>query len=281
MSLSKRFGVRAGQRFAAYAIAVAVTASFPVWARAQDADHDEDHGHDYLHFSHPLITESPSPDTKARLDATFGSRDEPADSHAIGLRGEVEYAFSRSLSLAVVAPFVRVTSPRDARVSSLGSVELSMKAASFSFAESGALVGGGMTVALPTGSDTKGIGSGHLYELAPFVDAAMRRGAVEMVGFLTYSTTANRNATDENLRSLTFDGSMLWRVVSQVELLGEATTSRTTGGADGTYSETFLAPGVKWRPSAWPKVALGIAGILGVGNARKSDAVQLSAFYHF
>jgi hypothetical protein len=281
MSPLKWFGVRAGQHFVVYVFVASLTAVVPTRARAQDADHDEDHGHGYLHFSHPLITESPSPDTKFRLDAAFGSSDEPADSHAIGLRGEVEYAFSKSLSLAVVAPFVRVTSPRDARASSLGSVELSAKAASFSFAESGVLVGGGMTVGLPTGSDTKGIGSGHLYELAPFVDAAVRRGDVEMVGFLTYSTTANRNATDENLRSLTFDGSMLWRVISEVELLAEVTTSRSTGGPDGAHSETFLAPGVKWRPSAWPKIALGVAGILGVGDASKSDALQVSAFYHF
>lgn len=281
MSPLKRFGARAEQRFVVYACAVLVVAVFPARARAQDADHDDDHEHGSLHFSHPLITESPSPDTKIRLDAAFASSDEPADSHAIGLRAEVEYAFSKSLSLAMVAPFARVTSPRDARASSLGSVELSAKAASFSFAESGVLAGGGMTLGLPTGSDTKGIGSGHLYELAPFVDAAVRRGDVEMVGFLTYSTTINRNATDENLRSLTFDGSTLWRVVSQIELLGEVTTSRITGGSDGAYSETFLAPGIKWRPSAWPKVALGVAGILGVGDARKSNALQATAFYHF
>src|SRR5205814_8317607 len=27
-------------------------------------EHDDDHDHDHLHFSHPLVTESPSPDTK-------------------------------------------------------------------------------------------------------------------------------------------------------------------------------------------------------------------------
>jgi hypothetical protein len=281
MSPLKRFGVRAGKRLVVYVCAVLVIAVFPTRARAQGDHHDEDHDHGYLHFSHPLITESPSPDTKIRLDAAFGSSDEPADSHAIGLRGEVEYAFSKSLSLAVVAPFVHVTSPRDARTSSLGSVELSAKAASFTFAESGVLIGGGMSVGLPTGSDTKGIGSGHLYEISPFVDAAIRRGDVETTGFLTYSTTTNRNATDDNERSLTFDGSMLWRVIRQIELLGEVTTSRSFGGADGSYSETFLAPGIKWRPSAWPKVAVGVGGILGVGDARKSNAVQMSAFYHF
>jgi len=29
--------------------------------------HDDDHEHEHLHFSHPLVTESPSPDTKIRL----------------------------------------------------------------------------------------------------------------------------------------------------------------------------------------------------------------------
>src|SRR5881392_2128567 len=39
----------------------------PVVGRTQERDDDHEHDH-HLHFSHPLVTESPSPDTKIRLD---------------------------------------------------------------------------------------------------------------------------------------------------------------------------------------------------------------------
>lgn len=138
-----------------------------------------------------------------------------------------------------------------------------------------------MAVGLPTGSDAKGIGSGHLYELSPFVDAALRKGPVELVGFLTYSALANRNASDDNERGLTFDGSVLWRAASEIELLAELTTRRSYGGAEPAYTETSVAPGIKWRPAKFEKFAAGIAAIRGVGSASGTNALQLSAFYHF
>ena len=61
-----------------------------------EIDHSEhDHG---LHFSHPLVAESPSPDTKIRFDYVFqsiaGEEDEGgADRQSFVL--EAEYAFAR------------------------------------------------------------------------------------------------------------------------------------------------------------------------------------------
>ena len=277
MHLYSWHGVRVRQLLPITAAVVSLLS--PTVAQAQSVEHDDDHDHGGLHFSHPMITESPSPDTKIRLDARFETA--PLDARATELRGEVEYGFSNALSLAVVAPFVRITSPAAARASSLGSVELSAKGASFAFAESGVLVGGGLTVGLPTGNDLKGIGSGHLYEFAPFVDAALKRGNVEAVGFLTYSTLANRNATDENERRASFDGSLLWHLVPQVEVLGEVATSRSYVRTQRAVSETFIAPGIKVRPATWPKLAMGVSAIRGVGSTAGVNALQLSAFYHF
>ena len=281
MSQAMKFGAIAERVVLACAVAVCTLVMVASRAAAQDADHDLDHEHGLLHFSHPMVTESPSPDTKLRLDAVFEHIDEPVDGRAVEMRGEYEYAFAPTFSLAVVAPFDRITSPSYARTSGLGDVEISAKAASYAFAHSGVLLGGGMSVGLPTGSDTKGIGSGHLFELSPFVDAAMRRGPVEMVGFLTYSALANRNATDDNERELTFNGSALWRAAEQIELLAEIASSRSYGGTESAYSETFLAPGIKWRPAKFEKIAVGASLIRGLGDASSSNAVQISAFYHF
>src|SRR5712671_3470559 len=77
----------------------------------QAQEHDDDHDHDHLHFSHPLVTESPSPDTKLRLDYIgFRTRD-PTGIHENTFRLEGEYAFTHSVSLAVVAPFISRTAP--------------------------------------------------------------------------------------------------------------------------------------------------------------------------
>lgn len=121
------------------------------------AQEDEDHDHHHLHLSHPLVTESPSPDTKIRLDYMHSLSSEAASESETEWRVEGEYAFVDALSLTVVAPYIVRTESDGTRVSSLGSVELSLKAASLRFGENGILVGGGLSAALPTGSDTKGL----------------------------------------------------------------------------------------------------------------------------
>lgn len=283
MSLIETLGALAGRVVLPCTFVLLAAALNPTAAAAQENDHDADHDHDHgvLHFSHPMVTESPSPDTKFRLDGEFLRVDQPVGPHATEYRAEFEYAFAPTFSLAVVVPYDRITFPPIARASAMGSVELSAKAASYAFARSGALVGGGVTVGLPTGSDAKGIGSGHLYEISPFIDAALKRGPVELVGFLTYSALANRDATDENERELTFDGSLLWRAAREIELLAELSTSRSFVSGEPAYSDTFVAPGFKWRPAKLEKFAFGASVIRGVGSASGTNAVQISAFYHF
>ena len=43
----------------------------PSALHAQEEREHGDHDHEGLHFSHPLLNESPSPDTKLRLDLTW------------------------------------------------------------------------------------------------------------------------------------------------------------------------------------------------------------------
>src|SRR3954466_8500094 len=74
-------------------------------AVGQTNEHEDDDGP--LHFSHPIIVESPSPDTKIRFDyGYFRSRDagERVTDHL--LRVEAEYAFSHSFSIAVTTPVI-------------------------------------------------------------------------------------------------------------------------------------------------------------------------------
>lgn len=244
-------------------------------------EHEVDHDHDHLHFSHPLVTESPSPDTKLRLDYIGTRTNDPTGVGDNTFRIEGEYSFNQSVSLAIVTPFISRTAPPAERASGLGNVELSLKAASLAFGERGLLLGGGLSAALPTGSDTKGIGSAHLVELEPFLDAGFKRDALELVGFALLSSTVHRRVGEEAERNLTFDFSALYRLQSRLEGLIEVTTARALVGAESGSQQTFIAPGFKVYPFTNRKLMFGASAELGTGAVRDTRALLVSGFYHF
>src|SRR6266550_3930901 len=247
----------------------------------QAQDQEDDHDHDHLHFSHPLVTESPSPDTKLRLDYIGTRTSDPTGLDENTFRLEGEYAFTHSVSLAVVTPFVSRTAPAGERASGLGNIELSLKAASLAFGEHGLLLGGGLSAALPTGSDAKGIGSSHLVELEPFLDAGYKHDALELVGFATLSSTFRRRPGEEAERNLTFDFSALYRIQSRLEGMIEATTERALIGPESGSQQTFIAPGLKIYPFTNKQFMFGASAEFGTGAVRDNRLLMLSAFYHF
>jgi hypothetical protein len=249
------------------------------YAGMQAQEHDDDH--DHLHFSHPLVTESPSPDTKLRLDflGVRASDQGGVDENTFRLEGE--YAFNHSVSLAIVTPFISRTAPATERASGLGNIELSLKAASLAFGEHGLLLGGGLSAALPTGSDTKGIGSAHIVELEPFIDAGYKRNALELVGFATLSSTFRRRAGEEAERDLTFDFSALYQIQPRLEGLMEVTTARALIGPESGSQQTFVAPGFKVYPFRNRKLMFGASVVFGTGVVHHTHALLISGFYHF
>jgi hypothetical protein len=244
-------------------------------------EHEDDHDHDHLHFSHPLVTESPSPDTKIRLDYIGARTSGPTSVHENTFRLEGEYAFTRSVSLAIVTPFISRTAPATVRASGLGNIELSLKAASLAFGERGLLLGGGLSAALPTGSDAKGIGSAHLVELEPFLDAGYKRNAFELVGFGILSSTFHRQPGEEAERNLIFNFSALYHLQSRLEGLIEMTTARALAGPESGTQQTFIAPGLKVYPFTNRNLMFGTSVELGTGVAQDKRIWLLSSFYHF
>jgi hypothetical protein len=244
--------------------------------RSQEHDHD----HEHMHFSHPLVTESPSPDTKIRLDYITTRTSDATRERARETRLEGEYSFTPNVSLAVITPYIwRKT--QGTEVSGLGSIELSLKAASFALAERGILLGGGVTTALPTGSDTKEIGSSHIVEVEPFLDAAYKRNTLELVGFATLSSSFRRRVGEEEEHNLTFDFSALYRIQSRIEGLIEATTERALVGPESGSQQTFVAPGVKVYPFTNRSFMFGASVEFGTGVVHSTRTLLLSAFYHF
>ena len=268
--------------FAAFSrFCLALVVSLTPCAALGAQEHDDDHDHDHLHFSHPVVTESPSPDTKLRFDYLGTRTSGLGGIHESIFRVEGEYGFNDNLSLAIVTPFVSRTAPQSERESGLGDIELSLKAASLAFGEQGLLIGGGLSAKLPTGSDTKGIGSSHLVKLEPFLDAGYKLERVELVGFATLSSTFNRRIGEAAERELAFDFSALTRVSSRIEGMIELTTARALVGTESGTQRTFLAPGLKIYPFPSRKVMLGASAEFGVGAVKTTRALLVSAFYHF
>lgn len=249
--------------------------------RLRAQEHEEDHDHDHLHFSHPLVTESPSPDTKLRLDYVGTRTSDQIGLHENVVRLEGEYAFNHSVSVSVVTPFVWRTAPSASRASGLGNIEVSLKAASLMYGDRGLLIGGGLSSALPTGNDSKGIGSGHIVELEPFLDLGYKRNALEFVGMARASSTFHRRAGEDVERTLAFDFSALYQLQSRLEGLIELTTQRALLGPDAGLPRTSIAPGLKVFPFQNRQLMFGASLELGTGVAHDTHALLVSGFYHF
>ncbi len=85
----------------------------------------------------------------------------------------------------------------------LGNLEVALKFANFAFEDVGLLLGYGLELGLPTGSDTKGIGSGLLWELAPFLNVGLKQGRFEAVAWTIFGIPVNQRDGRRSRRSCT------------------------------------------------------------------------------
>jgi hypothetical protein len=231
-----------------------------------------------LHFSHPIFTESISPDTKLRLDFAQSWGDEENESE---VEFEGEYAFTPAISLQVVAPYV-VVSPSGADASSrIGTVELAVKMANYAFAEHGVLVGYGMQLGLPTGSDSVGIGSDHQWDLGPFLAVGYKRGPIELVGRSAFGIPVNQAAGEEVETDLAYDFSGLYHVARRVEGMVELNGGVVLSGEAAGSNVVRLSPGVKVAPLSTDALFLGVGASFQLESDGADTQLRISAFYHF
>ena len=252
----------------------------PLEVRAQhDDDHDDDHHHAPVHFSHPLFTESPSPDTKLRLDFIRGVLSHDVSDNTFRVEGE--YAFTRNVSIEANVPLTSRAINGD-RTTAVGSGEIALKLASFAAAEHGVLLGGGVGFGVPTGNDEKGIGSGHLVEIEPYVDAGYMRGALELVSFASYSTTARRDAGEEKEEEVALAASALYHLSPRFESLIEMETRRALSGEESGNQIVNAGVGLKYHVARVRALVVGVGGRIPLTSHREFQSeLIVSALYHF
>ncbi|HUQ19898.1 MAG TPA: hypothetical protein VM099_09825 [Gemmatimonadaceae bacterium] len=264
---------------------IVATASFcillPRVSFAQEHEHEhESEGHEgQLHFAHPLFTESPSPDTKIRVDYLFRQIDTDFTEHSMRLEGE--YAFTHSVSIEANIP---ITSRRQSgtTANAVGSGEIALKLANYGLADRGILFGGGLALGVPTGNDRKAIGSAHIVELEPYVDLGYKRGEAELVSFLSYSTAVHRHVDEPNEEEFALALSGLYHVAERLETLVEFQTERVVNGEESGRQTAAIGAGVKYHVGRIHHLVLGVGGRVPVTHERESDAeIILSALWHF
>jgi hypothetical protein len=235
-------------------------------------------------FTHPLVTESPSPDTKVRFDFidARGKEDGVRRSERT-YRLEAELAFRPWISIEVNVPYVSRRIAGLPTESGIGDAEAALKLASFKLVPHGVLLGGGVELGLPTGDAGDGIGSDHIVEVSPYVDGGYMRGPVELVGFMTMSFATNRRADEPRERALEYNLSGMLHFTPIVAGLLELDGESPLAGEGSRATRFDLSPGVLVHPRvANGHILVGASASFPITHAREfSRRLLFSAFYHF
>lgn len=296
------------------ALAVATTGV----ARAQEQEHDEAHSHEResthhagLHFSHPMIAESVSPDTKIRVDHQFFDFPDGDEENSGVL--EAEYAFHRSFSIEMGLPYTYTQT-------AFGNLDVAFKFANYAFEGAGLLLGYGVEVGFPTngspaedheheeegaaasggtgdppagafraarsessmgsvpppalhtgGSGVAGTLGTSEYELAPFVNLGFQRGGWELVGWLLFEIPFNQEEPGEVATELGWNASILYEVSPRLQTLLEFDGSGGISGAAVGEDVLNIAPGMKFAPLADRPLFVGLSAGFPVADEEPFD----------
>ncbi|MAB80228.1 MAG: hypothetical protein CMJ89_12820 [Planctomycetes bacterium] len=236
-----------------------------------------DHGTD-LHFSHPIVTESPSPDTKLRFDIEF---EDEADGDATSLILGSEYAFNPGFSIEVNVPYTFLDESGSPSESNFDNFEVALKFANYAYEDQGLLLGYGIEFGTPTGNNAEGIGSSNIFEIAPFMNFGYKREALEIVGFAEFGIPTNQNATDEFETELSIDFSSLYHFNDTWMGLFELDSEGALSGDESGSWIVNASPGFKVAPFRDKKLECGLSYGFSLSDREEFDSrLIFSLFWH-
>ena len=239
--------------------------------------HEED-----LHFSHPLIAESPSPDTKVRFDFFYRRFTTGERATEQTPRIEFEYAFRPSFSIEINVPYTFRKVEGGPATSHADSMDVALKFANFVLKERHILLVYGVEFGLPTGSDSKGIGSNHIIDVAPYFGAGLKKKKVEVIGFSSVSVPVHKRTVDEDATTLGYQLAFLFKPTPSVQPLIEFDGKSGLNGLERGHTVINLSPGIKFRPLHSEHWQLGAGVGFPITNRHEFNTrVVVSAFYHF
>ena len=205
--------------------------------------------------------------------------EEDALVHRVNL--EAEYALFRWMSFEIDLPYTIADRDEESNRHNLDNMEVAIKLASFIFEDEGLLLGSGLEVELPTGNSSNDIGSDRLVTIEPFVDFGLKKGDLEVVGFLSFGFPENDNSEDPDWE-LGWNASLLYRATPRLAAILEFDGERVYGGEEGGETVAHVSPGLKVKPFRSPHFEIGTGISLPITNDEEFDLRWIfSAFYHF
>lgn len=309
---------------ASAACALIAAAALVVSPAALAAQHTHDHGGEEghahgegIHFSHPMIAETVTPDTKVRLD--HQNFDYPGDGTENSGVVEAEYAFSPSFSVEAALPYSYSSS-------AFGNASVLFKFANRAFEEDGVILGYGVQLDFPTNdgaavSDGHGHGEGEdpthddgghaaesaassrfpvrfhgatgvrgtlgsdVWEVGPYLNFGWKSGPVELMAWSVFGIPFNHDDQAEVGTELSWNFSALLhasdRLQPMLELDGTGGISGHAVGEDVVQ----ISPGLKVRPFGdeplWIGTSVGFPLASGVEEDPFESRFITSLFWHF
>lgn len=237
-------------------------------------------GKDQLEFSHPLVTESISPDTKVRFTYLNTKINSHLTSQTYVL--ELEYSPVPSFSIHLDVPYGTLKPKETSSFSSLDDIELTFKFANFAFARKNVLLGYGIGFGLPTGNDTKGIGSNHILDVEPFLNGGYLWRKWEWTAYFTFSVPTYQKENENIQSSLESRVTALYHLNNYWQLIGEFGNDKDISHPTDRNSNYNLLEGFKYLPFGHKPWILGAGVIEPIGeNSDLNLQWLLTLFYHF
>jgi hypothetical protein len=253
-----------------------ITAQEKVSSSGNEIQNEKEH----LEFSHPLVTESISPDTKIRFTFLDTKADSNMLSKTYGL--ELEYAPLPVFSIHLGIPYTVLNPSQNHTVSNLDEIELALKFANFVFSYHNILLGYGISFGLPTGNQDKGIGSNHILDINPFLNGGIKWKRWEWTAYFTFDMPCNQNENENIQTTLESRLTALYNISPRWQALLEAGSTSPISHFYKGDSNYDLTEGVKFMPDPdkpWI-LAIGVRHPVLNNNEFKLQGI-FSVFYHF
>jgi hypothetical protein len=254
--------------------------SIPTRSFSQERNESVGNEHDdHLEFSHPLVTESISPDTKYRF--TFFGTKTQTHNFLQTYNVELEYSPAPAFSIHLDVPYMVLKPAIGQPVSHFDDVELSFKFANFAFAENNILVGYGLSVGFPTGNQEIEMGNDHIWYVNPFFNGGVKLKRWEWTAFITFGLPANQHDDEFVPNYLETRFTTLYNINRRFQALLEAGNEKPITWAGRKENNYDITEGIKFCPDPekpWI-LALGAREPLFRNDELKFQII-FSVFYH-
>lgn len=237
------------------------------------------HAHPGVDLSHPLLIESPLPETKLRLNYRFFDGGDGREHEA---EVEAEYAFTQNVSIEAVLPYAFVNPDEGPSENGLGDAIVAFKFATYAWVDRRFLPAVGLEVVLPTGDEEDGLGSDHVVELEPFLRIGYWNGPFELIGFVSLGVPLNQTSeeSDEEDFAIGYGLSTLYHIAPSLQAVVELQGDFVFGDED--VQAFYVSPGVTFQPFADKSISFGLGATLPVTDDRDFDyALNFVSTFHF